>query len=179
MPKSSVRMKDFVQSGDGTAQSMGVPEDRQRKQLRAPRRGGVPTLTVVIASNARLSDLDACLADVCGQCARFNAELIVVRPATGSEIHLLSALYPTARFVLAPADARASELRSAGMAEANGDIVVFTDDGTVKEKHWVAQIMATVVPLDDEMPDDQRFDWPAFLTASGAFTRNILGIGER
>ncbi len=180
MPINSFHVKDAMQPGDGTRELAGLPRGRRSKLLRAPRRGGVPTLTVVIASNGTRSGLEACLASVTAQCARFDAELIVVRAAPSAEIQVLGTLYPTARFVLASADATALELRSLGMAEATGDIVVFSEDGTVRENRWLATIMATVFPSDAEISaSDQPFDWPAFFAASGGFTRKTLGIGER
>ncbi len=180
MPSSSVRMKGVVKTDAGVTAPPGFPNAAPALPLRAPRRGGVPTLTVVIASSGTTAALDNCLASVCSQCARFDAELIVVSSVPGAEVHVLATLCPTARFVLAPADAMVPQLRSLGMAEANGDIVVFSDDAAVPENRWLATIMATVFPSDAELSaSDQPFDWPAYFTASGAFTRKSLGNGER
>lgn len=180
MPSSSVRMKGAVQSGDGITEPAGVPRARRPKPVRAPRRGGVPTLTVVIASNGTRSGLEACLASITVQCERFDAELVVVRAAPSAEIQVLATLYPTARFVPARAHTTVPQLRSLGMAESNGDIVVFSEDATVRENRWLAMIMATVVPSASEiLASDPEFDWPTYFSAAGAFTGRTLGISER
>ena len=180
MPTSSVRMKDAVQSTDGSNDAAGLPRARPSRRVRAPRRGGVPTLTVVIASSGTRTSLETCLASISAQCGRFDAELIVVRAVPFAEMQLLGALYPAARFVLAPANAVVPELRALGMAEADGDIVVFSEDGIVPENRWLSMIMARVFPSNAEISaSDHSFDWPAYFTASGAFTRKDFGNGER
>ncbi|MGI9076811.1 MAG: glycosyltransferase family 2 protein [Gemmatimonadaceae bacterium] len=173
-------MKDAAQLADGITGQAALSGDSRTKQRRAPRRGALPTLTVVIASNGSRSGLEACLASVSAQCARLDAELIVVRAAPGAEIQILGTLHPAVRFLPAPGGTTVPELRSLGMAEANGDIVVFSEDAVVRENRWLAMIMAHVFPTDAEVSaSDRPFDWPAYFAASGTFTREPLGIGGR
>ncbi|MBC7789139.1 MAG: hypothetical protein H7Z74_04255 [Anaerolineae bacterium] len=180
MRKSLVLETDAREPGDGIPGTPVAQRGRRRQQLRAPRRGGKPTLTVVIASSEDDSRLDLCLAAILPQSTLYNGELIVVRSASSPEVRVLETLYPTARFVLAPTDASLPELRSLGMSEANGDIVVFTGDGIVRESRWLAKIMAKACPPDGEnLVSDQPFDWSAYFTGAGVFTRKTLGIGGR
>src|SRR6476620_10971664 len=95
---------------------------------RGPKRGSGPTVSVVVASNRDKTLLQACLGSLLGQCQRLNAELLVARAGTASDVAALGKTYPSVRFVTAPADASIPQLRAMGMAQAAGDVVALTED---------------------------------------------------
>src|SRR5690348_16214454 len=95
---------------------------------RGPRRGSAPTVSVVVASNRDKALLQACLGSLLGQCQRLNAELLVARAGTSSDVASLGKTYPSVRFLAASVDASIPQLRALGMAQASGDVVALTED---------------------------------------------------
>ena len=89
---------------------------------------GVPTFSVVIASKEARRELEAHLHALLPQCQGLDAEIVVARAGEGLELQSLRSNYPTVRFLSLPRGTSAAELRAAGMAEADGDIVTFLDD---------------------------------------------------
>jgi GT2 family glycosyltransferase len=107
---------------------------------RGQRLADAPTISVVVASCRKLQVLKTCLDALLGQCGQVGAELVVARAATAGQIKKLKRAYPTVRFVAAPSDATIPELRAAGMAEAEGDIVALTEDHCTVAPHWLAEL---------------------------------------
>ena len=119
----------------------GVDVDVPLPTPRAPRRGALPTVSVVVASNREPSRLRACLAPLLGQCARAGAQLIVARAGAPADVGALSRAHPTVRFVAGPAGATLQQLRGIGMAQATGDIVALTDDDHVADERWLDHLL--------------------------------------
>jgi hypothetical protein len=67
-------------------------------------------------------------------------QVVVARPCNESELSRLELLFPTVRFVAAPADVPAAQLRVAGMRAASGDVVKLLDDGSPVPPGWLAQL---------------------------------------
>ena len=112
------------------------------RQDEAARPGG-PTFSVVIASSGARSWLAACLPRLIEPSVRAGTEVIVARADIPGAMSPLSRAYPSARFVWAPPRATTSELRRAGLAAANGDVVALVDDAddrVVPDEQWLEEL---------------------------------------
>jgi hypothetical protein len=87
-----------------------------------------PTFTLVIASSGARPWLVASLASLVPQCLRNGTELIVTRADPPGALPQLSSAYPYVRFISAPPRTSLTELRSAGLAAATGDVIALLDD---------------------------------------------------
>jgi GT2 family glycosyltransferase len=150
----------------------GLPASSRELRL-----GAAPTISVVVASCRQRALLDACLASLLGQAAAHGAELVVARAGGDGEIEELQRDFPTVRVVGAPHDATVPELRAAGMAAAEGDIVALTEDHCLVSEDWLAQMLraqrggADVV--GGAMDNAQRrraVDWAAYFAEYGFFS---------
>ena len=99
----------------------GLPPGFRRVRL-----GTAPTVSVVVASRGGGEPLRRWLDELAPRCRAAGAELVVAVGARAGMVDALRAEHPAARFVEARA---AGELRSAGVAEAEGDVVVLADEG--------------------------------------------------
>ena len=96
-------------------------------------RGGppadIPTFSVVVTSRGDPRALRSLLAGLLPTCAAHGVQALVVRAGPVDEALALADEHPGARF-LHPADDDAPDvaLRSAGMAAADGDVVLFGSD---------------------------------------------------
>jgi hypothetical protein len=95
---------------------------------RGLRLADAPTISVVVASCREVPVLEACLDALLPQCREVEAEVVVARVAAAGQLSALTRAYPTVRFVSVPREATIAELRAAGMAEAEGDVVALTED---------------------------------------------------
>jgi GT2 family glycosyltransferase len=107
---------------------------------RGVRHAAAPTISVVVASLGEPEVLEACLDALLPQCRTVDAELVVARRAAAGQLDELAIAYPTVRFVAAPSDATTADLRVAGMAEAEGDIVALTEDHRIVAPGWLTQL---------------------------------------
>lgn len=144
---------------------------------RGPRRGSVPTVSVVVASNRDKALLQACLGSLLGQCQRLNAELLVSRAGTSSDVAALAKTYPSVRFVTAAPDASIPQLRAMGMAQASGDVVALTEDHCIADENWVEALTQTANSDADVVGggmDNARrsraVDWAAYFAEYGFFS---------
>lgn len=89
-----------------------------------------PAFSVVVTSRGDPGKLRSLLAGLLPLCAAHGVQAVVVRAGPVEEALALADEHPGARF-LHPADDRAPDaaLRSAGMAAADGDVVLFGSDG--------------------------------------------------
>ena len=143
---------------------------------RGPRRGLIPTISVVVASCRDRKLLHACLDSLLGQCDRLNAELVVARANGAQDVDSLARHFPTARFVEAPANASIPELRALGMSAATGDIVALTEDHCVADEYWLETISQHAIEgaqvVGGGMDNAQRsrvVDWAAYFAEYGFF----------
>lgn len=156
-----------------------APIERSEVPMRTSRRGpkSAPTVSVVVASNRSLSLLHSTLAALAPQCGTPGAELIVARAAEASDVATIARAFPTARVVACSPKSTIPELRGAGMAAANGDIVALTEDNCVPDSHWVEQLARGVQAGADVvgggMDNAQReraVDWAAYFAEYGFFS---------
>jgi protoporphyrinogen oxidase len=101
----------------------GVATARRRVRL-----DGRPTMSVVLASRGRAPELDVHVDTLLSECTALGAEMVVARACDPDEIGSLSARHPGARWVRCEAGSTRFEVRAAGMADAEGDIVAMFDD---------------------------------------------------
>ena len=156
------------------SQPPGKPTPPQRR--RGPRRGAMPTISVVVASCRTPALLDACLESLRGQCDQMGAQLIVARAASAGDVSALAKLYPGVEFIEAPGGASIPELRGLGMAHAAGDIVALTEDHCVADEHWLETIAQQARDgaqvIGGGMGNAQRsraIDWAAYFSEYGFF----------
>jgi GT2 family glycosyltransferase len=135
-----------------------------------------PHVSVVVASNRSRSLLDDCLGALLEQCARAGAELIVARDDDEDGLEALRSAYPKVRVVAVRAGASIPELRAAGMREANGDIVMLTEDHCVAGPRWVEELCFGVDQIAEVagggMDNAQRtraIDWAAYFSEYGLY----------
>jgi len=100
-----------------------IPSSRRKV-----RRDGRPTISVVVVSSGGTDRLEAHLAVLVEESEPLNAQLVVVRADGDAGLPGALRRFPDVRWVQAEADTGPRELRSRGMAEADGDIVVIVDD---------------------------------------------------
>lgn len=151
--------------------------DGRPARVRAPRRGSTPTLSIVVSSRSDRQDLEACLGTLLPRCTPCEAEVIVVRAAGASEVASLGRAYPAARFIQAPHDATARQLRGIGMAEATGDIVALANESSGMDAAWMCMLLRQAGA--QELPPAERaaVDWDRYFAEQGLFAG--LGSGER
>ena len=115
-----------------------------RRELSLPARHGVskaPRLSVVVTSSGDRVALAAALDSILPQCRRLGAELVVVSTQWRGQLEALRHSFFGARFVAAPTESGAAQQRALGLAECDGDIVVFTTDGAPVDEHWLASAL--------------------------------------
>jgi len=113
---------------------------------RGIRLGNLPTVSIVVASTGPRSDLEACIETLLPVCRTSGIELVVARSTTPGEFRELEQRYRAALFMPAPDASSARVLRSFGIAAAEGDIVVFTDDSRLPDAEWLRHIAALTAP---------------------------------
>lgn len=102
---------------------------QHRHSGRDVRVGEAPTLSILVTSTADEARLRGCLTELLPVCEGLSAQLVVARTGSEDEIAQLTGAFPTIRFIVVPPGSGVAELREAGMAEADGDIVVLGEDG--------------------------------------------------
>ena len=111
-----------------------------RREVSRVLRHGVltqPRISVIVTSAGDRGVLVAALEEIIPQCRRAGAELIVVSTQWRGPIDSLRHSFSGVRFVAVSPDATGTQLRAAGMAEADGDIVVFTSDASPVDEYWI------------------------------------------
>lgn len=111
-----------------------------------------------------------------GPCHRFGAEIVIVVHGAVGHVSALRKEYPDARVVGAPADLSSEDLRGAGLLEASGDIVAFTDDGEVRGEEWIAVLERRARNAGAYGPSTNgTVDWARYLADRGLLSRDGTG----
>lgn len=136
--------------------------------------GEVPEGSVVVASFSGEAALGRCLESLAGQCA--SAEVIASTTVPAEAVARLEARFPNVRFLPAPADASVFRLRTLGVAQARGRMVVLTEDHCTASPGWLAALAQAsraghpVVGGQVENGLDRRiYDWALFFCEYVAF----------
>jgi hypothetical protein len=90
-----------------------------------------------VASAGELAALEACIRAAGPVCSEQRIELVVARATSGEEIKSLQQRFPQVLFMPAPDGSTIQQLRAFGLAAAEGDIVVLTDDSHACEAAWI------------------------------------------
>jgi protoporphyrinogen oxidase len=120
-----------MKDGDVKAMVPGRPSEGPRGVVTARRRvrlDGRPTLSAVLAAQGSLQDLESQLDLLIADCLSLDAEVIVARAGTPDELDGLRAQYAGVRWIHCAESSSRAELRAAGMADAEGDIVLIFDE---------------------------------------------------
>jgi protoporphyrinogen oxidase len=140
-------MKDL----DATGKGMSVPREGMRGVATARRRvrmDGRPTMSVVIAARGAEPDLEALVGALLPECEELGAEVVVARACSQDELQRLAERVPYVRWVQCDASSTRFDLRSAGMADAEGDIVAFVDDDRPVTAERLAHLRTLVQPVN-------------------------------
>lgn len=129
----------------GVSEHAGAPPGARGLRL-----GGMPTVSVIVASHHERPALDACLAVLRPSCREAGIELVVARASAAAEILDLQEQYPDVLFMPAPDGCTTPMLRGFGLAAAEGDIVVITDDSRLPGSSWLRDTMSLTVPTPSE-----------------------------
>jgi GT2 family glycosyltransferase len=106
----------------------------------------VPEATVVIPTRDRAQSLQACLAALGGQRTARAFEVVVVDDGSRPPLGLAS---DAAVLVVRTDGIGPARARNRGIAEAGGDLVLFTDDDTVPDAGWVEAACAFLASRPD------------------------------
>jgi GT2 family glycosyltransferase len=105
-------------------------------------------VAVIIATRDRADSLDRCLASLFDQ-TRVPDEVVIVdnAPASSATADLLATRYQNrARYVLEPTPGL-GRAHNAGLRNVETELVLFTDDDVVLDRHWVAAMAA---PMEED-----------------------------
>jgi GT2 family glycosyltransferase len=141
-----------------------------------------PSVAVVVASFREVHLLEACLGSLREQCARYAAGLIVARAGTPQDVLSLAAKHSYAHFVTCEPGSQVPLLRAAGMAAANADVVMLTEDHCIASSDWIEQLVRGCRGERDvaggpmaNAQGERAVDWAAFFAEYGFFVRASAG----
>src|SRR4051812_31773577 len=107
-------------------------------KMEAPMAGVLPRMSVVVATSGRAELLRQTLPALAASVAAVSgAELLIVEQRGRATVGLCADLGVAAEVVSDPGQG-ASRARNLGTAEAEGEVVLFTDDDCVVPERWVA-----------------------------------------
>lgn len=109
----------------------------------------VPILSVVIPCYRAGADIRRCLDSVLAQAVAFTFEVIVVDSSADGTAETLRRAYPAVHVIELPGRAFPGTARNAGVREARGRVIVFTDADCVVDPGWLAAIR----DLHEAQPD--------------------------
>src|SRR5687768_16808061 len=99
-------------------------------------------VTVVVAAFSGEAALHRCLHSLQAQHRETPPEIIVATSAATDKINRWSASFPSVRFIHCRPGANVFELRSLGVAQARGKLIVLTEDHCTANPGWLAAFEA-------------------------------------
>ncbi|MFN8076576.1 MAG: glycosyltransferase family 2 protein [Kineosporiaceae bacterium] len=151
--------------------ALALDEAAPRPCAPADAEGG-PLVSVVIPTTGRCEQLPLAVASALAQTYR-PLEVVVVdnRPATGEVRARLGGISDPRLRIVAEPRIGLSHARNCGVAQAQGDVIAFTDDDAIADPSWVARLAATfqrssevdcvtglVLPAELRTPEQVWFD---------------------
>lgn len=158
----------------------------------------LPSISVIVCtySDRRWELFRACVTEVCAQAAESDAQVVVVVDHNEELRARCAARFPDVTVVANRESRGLSGARNTGVAESNGDVVVFIDDDAVPRGGWLTSMRAAFADtallgaggeVHPAWPKGVRpvwlppeFDWAigcdyAGMAALGAEIRNPIG----
>jgi hypothetical protein len=126
--------------------SSPVPERRPPPGSLGLRLANNPTRSVVLASSAPRERLEEWLAALVPRCTGSGIELVVARSTAKEEFRDLVKSHPRVLFMPGPDGCTPRQLRGYGLAAADGDIVMITEDSRPPDLAWIDAATAAVAP---------------------------------
>lgn len=127
-------------------------------------------MSVVLASLGERARLEMALGVVLAAAVGHDAEVLVARADTPSQLSELARVFTGVRFVMAPPGANRAELLSLGMVEASGHVVTLTDDEAATQENWTELLShrrGAFQPGAIDGTTDRVPDWLQLLRARG------------
>jgi glycosyltransferase involved in cell wall biosynthesis len=99
-----------------------------------------PFISIVIPCYNAREHIDACLTSLLAQKTEYRYEIIVVDSSAEDVTPYLQRCYPQVRTVHLPQRAYPGVARNAGIREAGGEVICFSDTDCIIDKSWVQTI---------------------------------------
>lgn len=109
------------------------------------RPGDTMSVSIIIPTLNGASRIGNCLDALVKHTAEYDPEILVVNDGSTDNTVDVVARYPRVRLISQP-NAGPAAARNRGASEANGQIILFTDDDCVVTPDWISAMMA---PFDD------------------------------
>lgn len=159
--------------------------EERSKHSRAGAQSDTPTFSLVVTSRGDPGTLRALLGELLPLCAAHGVQAVVVRGGRVEDALALADEHPSAHLIHSPdEEAAPGSLRAAGMAAADGDVVLFgaDDDPALRERllHLLSSHGALVPGIDDSSPERPRpFADPLRGAAGGEIPSSRLDLPSR
>jgi len=140
-----------------------------------------PDLSIVIASNHSLAELERCLASLVQQSRGQEIEVIVADCGCQDEaIRDVKGKYPEILFIRFPENTPLPKLWGAGIERSTGEIIAITDSTCITDANWVSAILDAhtsshpVIGGAVEIGDCKKWvDWAAYFCEYGHFMQPL------
>lgn len=135
-----------------------------------------PQLSVVVASDHSIREVDQCLKSLLGQRRNEQIEIIVADSRADNSLQDIITKYPDVEFIRFPEETTLPILWGAGIAGSHGEIIAVTDSTSVVDNHWISAILEAhessypVIGGAVEVNGISRLvDWAAYFCEYGQF----------
>jgi len=147
---------------------------------RLSRSQGVTQLSVVIASNHSLREVDQCLQSLQRQGPVAGIEIIVADSREDDSVKDVMTKYPDVAFICFPEKTPLPMLWGGGIARSKGGIIAITDSTSVADGNWIAAILKAHESADpvvggavEAAEGKNMVDWAAYFCEYGQFMRPL------
>lgn len=139
-----------------------------------------PQLSVVIASDHSIREVDRCLKTLLQQRGIEKIEIIIADSRGDDSLQEIMTKYPEVEFIRFPEKTALPILWEAGIARSQGKIIAVTDSTCVVDDHWVSAILKAhesshpVIGGAVEVAEGKNLvDWAAYFCEYGQFMRPL------
>ena len=158
---------------------MNTPDLKNIEPSRSP--AGSPQLSVVIASDHSIGEVDRCLKALVKQRENGTIEIIVADARADDSVKDVMARYPDVAFIRFPEKTTLPILWGAGIQRSQGEIIAIADSTCVASDNWIAAILKAhesahpVIGGAVEAAAEGRnaLDWAAYFCEYGQFMRPL------
>lgn len=139
-----------------------------------------PQLSVVVASDHSIREVDQCLKSLLGQRRNEKIEIIVADSRADNSLQAIITKYPDVEFIRFPEETTLPTLWGAGIAGSHGEIIAVTDSTSVVDNHWISAILEAhessypVIGGAVEVAERRKLlDWAAYFVEYGQFMQPL------